>query len=549
MTSICVEIKTSCSHCGNALPLNALEEKIFCNSCQQMNDFPYELWKKSILDSALNEYSDLKEGEGQTQTVMTGASNFNIMYGVQKPRCQKCKTPVAPEHFFDYAQAGSKICEKCSNVISVRKLPDELMNTFEGISFIIGEDPDMFNHNEAGIKTPNAVKPILFTCPSCAGNLKVDGTSRVINCSYCNSEIYLPDDLWLRLHPVKTVERWYMVFDDSFLKTKPLKWYYLSDVTTDKAGNLYLATADDDNEKFTLWSMGADMQSRWRREDLKYSHEYTHFALGPDGNLFMWDKEKHSLMILSVNDGSAIRKIKGAEPTDAEPEMFNLKDADDLTVDNDGSILVLKRDKILRYSKDGMRISTWGFGEEKKGFFSKLFSSSEEDDSSPDVNELKNHPKHIDSSTNFVTTGWDGFIYFMDSSSSDDANIAKYDREGNMLFNILVPIEQKLCKPCIDSQGNIYVLGEAKENINLLRYSVQTSKWETLLMDVKQGGTLNQTEKLAVKPDGGKIFCLNYDNGLRVFDHALNMVYISEQSKEDDKDALEDMKEKAEKDE
>jgi hypothetical protein len=547
MTSICVEIKTSCAHCGNALPLNALVEKIFCPSCQQMNDFPYDLWKKSILDSALNEYSDLKEGEGQTQTVMTGGGNFSIMYGLQKPRCQKCKTGINPEHFFDYAHAGSTTCGKCSNVVSVRKLPDELVSMFEGVSFIIGEDSDMFTNSKAGMKTPNAVKPILFTCPQCAGNLKIDGTSRVINCNFCNSEIYLPDDLWLRLHPVKTVERWYLVFDDSFLKKTPVKWNYLPDVTIDKAGNLYLATANDD-EKFTLCSLGTDMQNRWRKDDLQYSYEHTHLAMAPDGNIYMWDEDKHSLLILSASDGSTIEKIKGTEPTESEPEPFYMKSADDLTIDTDGTIIVLKDDKILRYSREGNRIPTWGY-EEKKGFFGKLFGSSEADDSSPDVNELKNHPKRIDSDCNYITTGWDGYIYFMHNSSSDDADIAKYDREGNMLFNILVPIEQKLCKPCIDSNGNIYVLGETKENINLIKYSVQTGKWETLLKDIKQGGTLNEVEKLVITPDASKIYCLNDDNGIRVFDNTLKMIYISDQSKEDDKDTLEEKKEKVEKDE
>ncbi len=195
------------------MTLNALVEEVLCHSCQNMNEFPYEYWKKSILESALNDYAELKEGEGQNQTVMTGEYTFQIMYGVQKPRCGKCKTNISTERFAEYAKSGRAVCEKCANEISVRTLPEKLKNDSGNISFLIGEDSDMFTTNRESLRTPDAVKPILFTCPSCAGNLKVDGTDRIVTCNFCNSQIYLPDDLWFRLHPAKVVQRWYLVLE------------------------------------------------------------------------------------------------------------------------------------------------------------------------------------------------------------------------------------------------------------------------------------------------------------------------------------------------
>jgi DNA-directed RNA polymerase subunit M/transcription elongation factor TFIIS len=211
MPSVCVEIKTPCKFCGTTLTLNALANEILCHSCQKMNSFPYEYWKKSILESALNDYGELKEGEGQNQTVMTGEYTFTIMYGLQEPRCGKCKTNLDPAHFPDYAQAHKAVCTKCSNEVSVRVPPDEVKSLFTNIQYLIGEDADMIDTNGKGMKTPEAVKPVLFTCPSCGGNLKIDGSDRMVTCSYCESQIYLPDDLWFRIHPAKIVERWYMV--------------------------------------------------------------------------------------------------------------------------------------------------------------------------------------------------------------------------------------------------------------------------------------------------------------------------------------------------
>ncbi len=211
MQSICLEIKTECKHCGGSLLLNAFVNEVLCPACQKINEFPYGFWKNSILESALNEYQELHEGEGQNSTVMTGEYTFNIMYGIQKPRCGKCKTSLNPEGFDDYAKQGKAVCEKCSNEIFFRTMPDILKGDFENVKYLIGEDPDMLVKGEGSIETPNSVKPILFTCPSCAGNLKIDGSDRIVTCNFCNSKIYLPDDLWFRMHPVKIVERWYMV--------------------------------------------------------------------------------------------------------------------------------------------------------------------------------------------------------------------------------------------------------------------------------------------------------------------------------------------------
>ena len=71
--------------------------------------------------------------------------------------------------------------------------------------------------SEDGGNQPNvyraSAKPVLMTCPLCAGSIKITGeTSRTCTCQYCSSEIYLPNDLWCRLHPVKKATYWYVEF-------------------------------------------------------------------------------------------------------------------------------------------------------------------------------------------------------------------------------------------------------------------------------------------------------------------------------------------------
>ena len=560
MVSICLEIKTECKHCGSTIELNAFVNKVLCHTCQKMNEFPYGFWKKSIIESALDDYPDLHEGEGQNQTVMTGEYTFHTMYGLQKPRCGKCKTYLNPAKFDEYAKSGEAVCEKCKNEISVRTLPQNLQNDFGNVKYLVGEDRDMFAEGRGTIKTPEAVKPILFTCPSCGGNLKIDGSDRVVTCNYCNQDIYLPDDLWFRMHPVKVVQRWYIVLDEKKVEEKPIEWYYISDVVSDKDGNLYFATADDD-EHFMLWSMGADFKARWKVPGLEYSNEDTRLAVSGDGKLYMWDKNKHSLLIFSTKNGSTIKKIDGRQATAEEPVPFNLKDADSLTIDKDGTLLVLKNKYILRFSADCKRIATWGGTEEKapepkKGFFAGLFGGSEpekpeekDDRYPPDVVEMKNRPDRVDTEYTLVTLGWDGYIYFMESTSSSDASVAKYDRNGKKLWNSIIPLHYKESKHCIDKNGFVYVLGKKDNKYYLVKLDPNTMKWETILNDITEGGKLYEVEKLAVTPDGSRFYCFEYYNRMRVFDSGMNMIYISEQSKKDDEELAAEHRKKVENDE
>jgi len=56
-------------------------------------------------------------------------------------------------------------------------------------------------------------EPVAYSCPQCAGSLMIDGTDRLVKCSYCETRVYLPDDLWLRLHPAKKKSRWFIGFE------------------------------------------------------------------------------------------------------------------------------------------------------------------------------------------------------------------------------------------------------------------------------------------------------------------------------------------------
>ena len=337
-----------------------------------------------MLEDAIKEAPKFKPGEGQPSTIMSGEYTYNFMYGRQDARCGKCKTGIDISKFEEFSAAGKTVCGKCGNEIFIRKAPGFIASVFPGIKYLAGEDDELLSENKAQGKLPAASKPVLFNCPSCAGNLEIDGTDRMVECKFCDSRIYLPDDLWFRLHPVKTVGRWYIIYDSqkAFLpKTggtpeKPNdtvnlpEWQYISDVTADNSGNVYIASAEDSNENFMLWSVTPDLHIRWIKKDFKFKYENTGITTAADGSLFMWNKGKHSLLNISAADGSVKNKIEGKPLTNENPYAFNLKGCNSLVSFPDGSILALINNEIARFNSAGERIELWSgkkFGLFKSG--------------------------------------------------------------------------------------------------------------------------------------------------------------------------------------
>ena len=567
MIGICFEIKTKCGYCGNPLLINALVNDVYCNKCNKTSKLSNKLWF-SILDDAVKEAPDMKMNEGQTSTSFTGEYTFSLLYGRQDPKCDECKTEIDPNIINGYTTKGIYECVKCKNKISIRPSPDFVKKKFPSAKWVAGEDSDMFITERKKKKLPASAKPVLFSCPSCAGNLEIDGTDRMVTCEFCDSQIYLPDDLWFRLHPAKTIERWYLCLDETVVQEKLPYWYNIADVTIDRQGNLYVASADDGEEDFIIWSLGPDLKTRWTRKGLKYHYDDTGIAITSDDKfLYLWNKDKHSLLKLSSKDGSTIKKLKGEKQTEENPYPFNMMGCDELVSDKDDTILALINDKIVRFNPDGSRASLWyeapkkqeEVAEKEKGFFNKLVSAFRRDDSkidireeytssSPDVKELSDKPKRIDSDYTSINLGWDGFVYMMGRSSSD-GELAKYDRAGEKIWSVVVPLRYKECKPCTDSEGNVYIIGTNEgENTNLIRYTQDTKKFETLLTDLLEGGVLEEEDHLAVAPDG-TIFLLSYYHRLKIFNPDLSLKYISKQSIEEDKEVLDEFKESKERDE
>ncbi|TET22618.1 MAG: hypothetical protein E3J78_02885 [Candidatus Cloacimonadota bacterium] len=198
-----IEISITCPKCDHPIPLNGPLEIVHCNHCQSDITIPHDYWKGIFEDMVGEIKNEFKEGEGSNSNIF-GMFKTTLMYGRLHARCSNCKKDVTVDPNIDTVVTWN--CPKCSTPITVLPPPDWFRKLCPSIKLLVNADLQ----SKTGEETPAVSGPIVFSCPKCGGALTVDGTKRLVPCEYCSVKVYLPDDLWIRLHPVKTKERWFI---------------------------------------------------------------------------------------------------------------------------------------------------------------------------------------------------------------------------------------------------------------------------------------------------------------------------------------------------
>ena len=205
----CFQIRTSCGSCGQPVPVNGPFRELTCGSCFEKVSIPADIYA-GFMNDFEEEYEGYAEGEGSGGTLMSGSGTYK--YGVWRltPRCSSCKRQlVIPD------PPGMIRCE-CGTVYHLCSGPDWLTSEVPSLLWYISrEAPPGSEMPQSGsaLAGADSQKPIVMNCPQCSGALSISaGNERIMTCSYCDSEVYIPDAIWKRLHPVKKVQEWFACF-------------------------------------------------------------------------------------------------------------------------------------------------------------------------------------------------------------------------------------------------------------------------------------------------------------------------------------------------
>ncbi len=171
-----------------------------------------------FLNDLEEEYESLTEGQGRGGTLMSGSGTFKYSYWRLELRCSSCKKPLSIPEVPDNSIHR---CAECEAPYYVYAIPEWLQKLVPSARFCCTlQPPPKGDTDDKEVEIDeDSTKPVVMSCPQCAGALSVSARSeRIMECLYCNSEVYVPDAIWKRLHPVRKTEEWFVCFEGKNIK-------------------------------------------------------------------------------------------------------------------------------------------------------------------------------------------------------------------------------------------------------------------------------------------------------------------------------------------
>lgn len=209
-----IKARVDCSECGQPVPLDGPLQKAHCNSCQ--SDFPVRarLWK-SVMEDAENRHETLLGGAVHGDKIRHHGVEMTYELRVTVPACEQCGAafPAEAVSTLDELQF---CCTGCGDPASTHPTAEWLRQRVPAAVQVVRTDVVVPSAGAGAVavrpveETP---RPVAMACPQCAGSLSIGVESeRLHTCQYCGTDVYLPDGVWLRLHPIKKVREFFVGF-------------------------------------------------------------------------------------------------------------------------------------------------------------------------------------------------------------------------------------------------------------------------------------------------------------------------------------------------
>lgn len=205
-------MRADCPACGQPVPLNAPAQSAHCAACARDFALPPAVFAEVLLrfdDAYPAKVDPFPKGADGT----IGELSVHATYPSGGPVCEKCGHELAlaappSEGTVTFA------CAACGDPAACYPAPDWLRALVPTATHIAVADTTAVASSAASQPRHDESRPVLMPCPGCGASLKLTSdTTRTLQCGFCKNDVYLPDDLWRRLHPVRTVAPWYVRFE------------------------------------------------------------------------------------------------------------------------------------------------------------------------------------------------------------------------------------------------------------------------------------------------------------------------------------------------
>ncbi len=206
--TVTLTMSMTCGHCGLPVPVNSPTQIARCPHCSK--ETPVAHLCQVLCVAA----GDTKTGSSQTLTTDTWGCTF-AWFDEARAECARCGDQTSITPYLAEEDPTTPIpCGSCGVGMPTFPAPEWLKEQLPTALQVFGGDEDVARAQGVDLAVNEAAtKPIAMPCPSCGGGLTIKhDTARTVTCQFCSTSVFIPDALWVRLHPTKTMLRWTLTY-------------------------------------------------------------------------------------------------------------------------------------------------------------------------------------------------------------------------------------------------------------------------------------------------------------------------------------------------
>lgn len=186
---------------GEIIPVNGPVRVVYSELSGAPRSISESLFKNIILD-AEEAFPSMGWGQGYSTNVTSEGLRVTFSVAKTRPGCSTCDTAL-PEQALSYD--GELRCTHCGAANDVRPSPYWLTGMVPSATQIVGA---VREGQRDGLVQDRMVT---LACHACSQLIEARcDTGRLSACPNCQAQIWLPDEVWERLHPEPEVRRWYI---------------------------------------------------------------------------------------------------------------------------------------------------------------------------------------------------------------------------------------------------------------------------------------------------------------------------------------------------
>ncbi len=198
-----------CPECAQAVMIGGPRRSTTCQHCKSVLPLPRGFWEGLMEEGVEAKGTKLEHGG-----YISGAAGgvwVSRAWGRKRPTCPDCDGDLGAEHI-PVGHDGPWQCPHCGKSTSSHPAPAWLRAIFPQAWQLCCTEPEE-GDSESVVALPADARPVLFNCPGCGAGLTISSeTPRITACQYCRADLYLPDALWLSMHPVRKRASWYVLY-------------------------------------------------------------------------------------------------------------------------------------------------------------------------------------------------------------------------------------------------------------------------------------------------------------------------------------------------